>query len=183
MKEFPVSKTHRLIEPGPVLLVTTFYKGRANIMTIGFHMMVQHSPPLIGCVIGPWDYSYAALRATGECVLAIPGVDLATKVVDIGNCSGDEVEKFETFRLTQARARKVRAPLVSECLANIECKVTDTRLVNKYSLFVLEAVRTCVNRERKEQRTFHHKGDGTFSIDGRTINLQARMVKWKAFQD
>lgn len=183
MQEYPVSKAYRLIEPGPVLLVTTFHKGRANIMTIGFHMMVQHDPPLIGCIIGPWDYSYKALRATGECVLAVPGVDLAPKVVDIGNCSGDEVDKFKAFRLTQVPGKKVKAPLVNECLANIECRVKDTSLAGKYSLFVLEAVRACINPERQEQRTFHHRGDGTFTVDGRTINLQERMVKWKAFQD
>ncbi len=183
MREFPVSKVYRLIEPGPVLLVTTFHKGRANIMTIGFHMMVQHDPPFIGCIIGPWDYSYNALRATRECVLAVPGVDLAQKVVDIGNCSGDEVDKFEAFRLTQIPGKQVKAPLVKECLANIECRVKDVSLANKYSLFILEAVGASINPDRKEQRTFHHRGDGTFTVDGRTIDLKERMVKWKAFQD
>jgi len=144
---------------------------------------VQHDPPLIGCIIGPWDHSYKALRATGECVLAVPGMDLARKVIDIGNCSGDELDKFDRFRLTQAPAKEVGAPLVAQCLANIECKVKDTSLVNEYSLFVLEAVRAYTNPERKEQRTFHHRGDGTFTVDGRVINLQDRMDKWKAFQD
>jgi flavin reductase (DIM6/NTAB) family NADH-FMN oxidoreductase RutF len=183
MDEFPTSKVYRLIEPGPVLLVSTFDGERPNLMTMGFHMMVQHSPVLIGCIIGPWDYSYRALRARGECVLAIPGVDLATKVVDIGNCSGQEAEKFKKFRLTAEPASQVTAPLVTECLANIECKVKDDSLVEKYSLFILEAVAAWINPSRKERRTFHHKGDGTFVVDGRSINLQERMVKWKEFQD
>ncbi len=188
MQNFPIAKTHRLIEPGPVLLVTTFHKDRANIMTIGFHMMIQHGPPpLIGCIIGPWDHSYEALRKTGECVLAVPGVDLAEKAVDIGNCSGSDMDsdtdKFEKFHLTQLPAKRVKAPLVKECLANIECRVADTHLVNAYSLFILEAVHAHINPERKEQRTFHHRGDGTFTVDGRILNLQERMVKWKMFQD
>lgn len=183
MKNLALSKTHRLIEPGPVLWVTTFHKGRANIMTIGFHMMVQHDPPLIGCIIGPWDHSYEALRKTRECVLAVPGVDLAKKVVDIGNCSGADIDKFEAFGLTPVPAKKVAAPLIDECLANVECKVVDTSMVNKYGLFILEAVRTTLDPARKEQRTFHHKGDGTFTVDGRTLNLQERMTKWKQFQD
>jgi flavin reductase (DIM6/NTAB) family NADH-FMN oxidoreductase RutF len=166
------------------LLVTTFHKGRTNVMTIGFHMMIQHeSPPLIGCIIGPWDYSYKALRETGECVLAVPGVDLAEKVVDIGNCSGGDVDKFKRFRLTQVAGKRVKAPLVKECLANIECRVADTRLVNAYCLFVLEAVEAHVQPGRRERRIFHHRGDGTFSVDGRIFNLQERMVKWKMFQD
>jgi len=183
MKELPAHKAYRLLEAGPIVLVTTAHKGRANIMTMGFHMMVQHAPPLIGCVIGPWDHSYKALRATGECVLAVPTVDLAAKVVDIGNCSGREVDKFAAFRLTPVPAGAVAAPLISECLANIECRVVDTALVRKYNLFILEAVKIWTDPKRKERRTLHHNGDGTFTVDGRTINLQKRMVLWKQFQD
>jgi flavin reductase (DIM6/NTAB) family NADH-FMN oxidoreductase RutF len=183
MNEFPVSKVCRLIEPGPVLLVTTSQHDRPNIMTIGFHMMIQHEPPLIGCIIGPWDHSFTALQETRECVLAVPGIDLAQKVVDIGNCSGTEVDKFKKFRLSSMLAKSVAAPLVGECLANIECKVKDTTLVNKYDLFIFEAVHAWTNPGRKEKRTFHHRGDGTFTVDGRVINLQDRMTKWKQFQD
>jgi flavin reductase (DIM6/NTAB) family NADH-FMN oxidoreductase RutF len=183
MQEMPAFKAYRLLEAGPIVMVTTAFEGRPNVMTMGFHMVVQHAPPLIGCVIGPWDHSYKALRVTGECVIAIPTVDLARKVVDIGNCSGSEVDKFKKFRLTAAPARDVKAPLIKECLANIECKVADTSLVSKYSLFILEAVRIWIDPSREERRTMHHKGDGTFTVDGRIINLQERMVLWKQFQD
>jgi len=181
MKEFPVSKTYRLIEPGPVVLVTTLNEGRPNIMTMGFHMMVQH-PSLIGAVIGPWDYSYEALSMTGECVIAIPTVDLAAKMVDIGNCSGREVNKFKEFGLTAVPGKKVKAPLIRECLANIECKVVDTSLVDRYSLFILEAVKAWTDPNRKERRTLHHNGDGTLTVDGRVLNFQEKMVLWKQFQ-
>ena len=72
MKEMPAWKTYRLLEAGPIVLVTTAGKGRPIVMTMGSHMVVQHDPPLIGCIIGPWDYSYRSLRDTGECVIAIP---------------------------------------------------------------------------------------------------------------
>ncbi|HEY0298502.1 MAG TPA: flavin reductase family protein [Arachidicoccus sp.] len=183
MKNFPLRNVVRLIEPGAVVIVSTFHNGKANLMTMGFHMMMQHNPPLIGAIIGPWDFSYTALRETGECILAIPGVDLIKKVVDIGNCSGSEIDKFGQFKFTKGKARQVSAPIVNECLANVECKVIDTKLVNDYSFFVLEAVHAWINPERKEQRIFHHKGDGTFSVSGRTINLQDRMILWKQFQD
>lgn len=171
------------MEPSPAVLLTTFHGGTQNIMTMGFHMMIQHDPPLIGAVIGPWDHSYKALKATRECVIAIPGMDLAKKVVDIGNCSGKDTDKFKKFRLDAARAQKVAAPLVEQCLANIECKVVDTRMVNRYNLFVLEAVKAWINAGRKEQRTLHHQGNGTFKVDGKTIDLRDRMVKWREFVD
>jgi flavin reductase (DIM6/NTAB) family NADH-FMN oxidoreductase RutF len=183
MKQLPASKAYRLLEAGPIVLVTTAQDGRANVMTMGFHMVVQHDPPLIGCVIGPWDHSQAALRATGECVIAIPTVDLARTVVDIGNCSGSEVDKFAKFRLTPKPAKDVAAPLIAECLANIECRVADTTLADRYNLFILQAVRIWTDPDRKERRTLHHNGDGTFTVDGRTIDLKQRMVLWKQFQD
>ena len=179
MRNYPINKVNRIIEPGPIVLVTTFHNGKPNIMTMGFHMMVQHEPPLIGAVIGPWDYSYKALKATRECVIAIPGSDIAEKVVDIGNCSGRETDKFKKFRLTPKPAKHINAPLIDQCIANIECKVGDTRLVNRYNLFILKVVKVWINSDRKEQRTLHHQGDGSFKIDGRFIDLRARMIKWR----
>ena len=181
MKELPLSKAFHLIEPGPVVLVTTANKGLANIMTLSWHMMVEFEPPLVACVIGPWDYSFAALRATKQCVIAVPTVDLASKVVEIGNCSGRDVDKFAAFGLTPLPAEKVAAPLVAECLANLECRVADSRMVNKYSIFILEVVKAWTDPKRKKRRTIHANGDGTFVVDGRTINLKSKMVKWQAF--
>ncbi|MGQ3215914.1 MAG: flavin reductase family protein [Shinella sp.] len=179
MKEVPASGAFRQLEPGPIVLVTTSYRGKPNIMTMGFHMMIQHAPPLIGCVIGPWDHSYSALRATGECVIAIPTIDLAETVVDIGNCSGDTVDKFERFGLTQQPAGSVAAPLIKECLANIECRVVD--VVEHHSLFILEAERLWIDNDHREWRTLHHRGDGVFAADGNVLDLCDRMVKWRHF--
>lgn len=107
MKEIATSQAYRLLEPGPIVLVTTSYDGKPNVMTMGFHMMIQHAPPLIGCIIGPWDHSYQTPLETGECVIAVPTVDLAEAVVDIGNCSGDSVDKFHKFGLTTCPAKRV----------------------------------------------------------------------------
>jgi flavin reductase (DIM6/NTAB) family NADH-FMN oxidoreductase RutF len=146
-------------------------------MTMSWHMMMAFNPPRIGCIIGPWDYSFVALQATKECVIAVPTVDLASKVVEIGNCSGQDVDKFETFGLTAVAAEKVKAPLVAECLANIECKLVD--IIDKYGIVILEGVKTWIDPKRKERRTIHANGDGTFVVDGRTIDLKEKMVKWK----
>lgn len=181
MKELPASQAYRLLEPGPIVLVTTSQNGKPNIMTMGFHMMIQHAPSLIGCIIGPWDHSYSALRASGECVIAIPTVDLAEVVVDIGNCSGDAIDKFDRFGLTPQPASDVAAPLIEECIANIECRVADTSL-DEYNLFILEAERIWIDAGRKEQRTMHHRGDGSFTADGDVLDLRERMVKWHHLQ-
>ena len=173
---------HKLIEPGPVVLLTTAYKGRNNIMTLSCTMMLEQNPPfriLIGA--GPWDYSYKTLLKTKECVLSIPTSDLAKTVVKIGNCSGAEVDKFSAFNLTPLPAKHISAPLIKESLANIECKVIDISMLNTYGLIVLEPQLVWYDCARKNKRTIHHNGDGTFTEDGKKINLKKFMTRWTEY--
>ncbi|MBY6261696.1 flavin reductase family protein [Azospirillum sp. 412522] len=183
MQSIQRDKANRFLEPGPIVLVTTADGGKPNIMTMGFHMMVQHDPPLVACIIGPWDHSYDALRRSGECVVAVPTVDLAEAIVGIGNCSGATVDKFQAFGLTPLPAREVAPPLIGECLANLECRVADTRLVETHNLFILEVVAISADFQRRERRTLHHRGDGSFVVGGETIDLRDNMVKWRHLQD
>ena len=175
MKDLPLGKIYQLIEPGPVVMLTTAQRGRADIMTMSWHMMVDFEPPLIACVVSEADYSFTALRATGECVIAIPAVGLAAKVVKVGNTSGRDIDKFAAFGLTKLPAEKVKAPLVAECFANIECRVTDTRLVTRYNLFLLEGVKAWIDPKQISPKTIHHRGYGTFVVDGETIKLKSKM--------
>lgn len=174
MKEFPLSKVYQLLEPGPVVLLTTARGGHANVMTMSWHMMVEFTPPLVACVVSNADYSFAALRATKECVIGIPAVGLASKVVAVGNCSGRDVDKFETIGLTRVAAQHVAAPLIAECFANLECKVVDTRLVNKYNLFILEVLQAWTDPAQQDVKTIHHRGYGAFVVDGETIKLKSK---------
>ncbi len=175
MKELPLSKVYQLLEPGPVVLLTTVRNGRANVMTMSWHMMVEFEPPQVACVVSNANYSFAALRATGECVIAIPARKLAAKVVKVGNSSGRDIDKFAASGLTQVPGACVKPPLVAECFANLECKVTDRRLVNKYNLFILEVLKAWIDPAQKNPKTIHHRGYGTFVVDGRTIKLKSRM--------
>jgi flavin reductase (DIM6/NTAB) family NADH-FMN oxidoreductase RutF len=175
MRNLPLSKVYQLLEPGPVVLLTTASKGRSNVMAMSWHMMVEFTPPLVACIVSNADYSFAALRSTKECVIAIPSRELARKVVGVGNCSGRDVDKFKKFGLTVALAKSVAAPLIAECFANLECKVVNTRLVGEYNLFVLEVAKAWIDTARKNPKTIHHHGYGKFIVDGSTITLPSRM--------
>ena len=175
-KIFPLSKVYRLLEPGPVLLVTTSHKDKTNIMTMSWQTMMEFEPPLVGCVISGRNFSFEALTKTRECVLNIPSMELAKQVVGIGNCSGSTVDKFKKFKLTALPAAQVCAPLIAECFANLECKVVDTRMVNKYHFFVLEVVQAWSDPAQKNPRTLHHQGKGQFMLAGETIKLPSRMA-------
>ncbi len=170
-QEFPLAQVYGLLEPGPVVLVTTSWKGRANIMPMSWHTMMEFVPPLVGCIVSNLNYSFDTLRTTGECVLNIPTTDLAKKVVVCGNATGRTMDKFKAFRLTPAAASVVQAPLIAECYANLECKVVDRTLVTKYNFFVLEVVKAWIDPRRKRPRTIHHAGEGLFLVPGRTVKL------------
>src|ERR1022692_2654130 len=130
MKELPLSKVYQVMEPGPVVLLTTARRGRPNVMTMSWHMMIEFEPPQVACVVSSANYSFAALRDTRECVIAVPARKLATKIVNVGNSSGRDIDKFAAFGLTPVSAARVAPPLLVDCFANLECKVTDTRVVN-----------------------------------------------------
>jgi flavin reductase (DIM6/NTAB) family NADH-FMN oxidoreductase RutF len=172
MKIFPINKAFTLIESGPVVFVTTTDGKKNNVMTISWTMVMDFTP-VFAITTGSWNYSFAALRKTKECVIAIPTVDMLDKVIGVGTCSGADTDKFEKFMLTPVKAKHLEAPLIKECLANIECKVID--IVKKHNIIVLEGVAAYFDNFRKEKRTVHAVGDGTFIVDGRKINRKKMM--------
>jgi len=174
-RSFPLSKVYSLLEPGPVVMVTTADKERANIMTMSWHTMIDFEPPIVGCVISDRNYTFGVLKATKECVINIPTVELAEHAVGCGNTTGRKVDKFKTFHLTAVTASHVKAPLIKECYANLECRVIDTRMVAKYSLFILEVLKAWTDPSRKNPRTIHHLGKGVFMVAGERIKLPSTM--------
>ena len=173
MRQLKLGKAFTLMESGPVVLVTTHDGHKDNIMTISWTMVMDFTP-VFAIVTGEWNHSFAALRKNRECVIAIPTVDLLDKVVGIGTCSGAETDKFARFKLTPVPGKVVKSPLIKECLANIEYKVTD--IVRKHNIVVLEAVAACIDPARNEKRTLHAVGDGTFIVDGRRIDRRQMMA-------
>ena len=172
LKDLPLSDVYCLIEPGPVVMLSTSRNGRPNLMTMSWHMMVEFEPPMIACVVSSGNDSFEALRIAKECVIAIPDVKLAEKVVAVGNCHGRDLDKFAAVGLSTIPGERVLAPLISECFANLECKVVDTRLVNKFNLFVVEVLKAWIDPAQKSPRTIHHRGYGTFIVDGETNRIE-----------
>jgi len=172
MRRMQLSRAFTLMEPGPVVLVTTSDGQKNNVMTISWTMVVDFTP-LFAITTGPWNHSYAALRRSRECVIAVPTVDLIDQVVRVGTCSGADTDKFGECGLTPVKGKHVSAPLIRECLANIECKVID--IVKKHNIVVLEGVAAYFDGSRKEKRTLHAVGDGSFVVDGRKLNRRNMM--------
>jgi len=174
-RSYPLSKVYGLLEPGPVVLLTTRHKDKPNAMTLSWHTMMEFEPPLVGCVVSDRDHSFHALKYSRQCVLNIPSVELNEAVVGCGNTSGRDTDKFASFGLTPVQAKVVDVPMIQQCFANLECKVVDTRFVNRYSFFVLEVVKAWMDPASQCPRTLHHRGRGSFMVAGETIALASRM--------
>jgi len=173
-EDFPVSEVRRFLEPGPIVLVSSAWRGEINIMTMGWHMMVGFSPAMFGCYIWDANHSFEMVRRSRECVINVPTTDLINEAIGIGNCSGAEVDKFKEFGLTPLPADEVDAPLIKECYANFECRLADGRMISKHGLFIWEVVKAHVATSPKYPETFHYRGDGVFMISGRSINLSRK---------
>jgi flavin reductase (DIM6/NTAB) family NADH-FMN oxidoreductase RutF len=172
-REFPVSQVRRYLEPGPIVLVSSQYAGKTNVMTLGWHTVLEFSPSLVGLMISSGNHSFHMIRESRECVINLPTTALTDIVVRIGNTSGRAIEKFSKFGLTAQKASEVQAPLIAECHACFECRLHEDALVERYNFFIFEVVKAHVAVTPKHPGTLHHTGDGVFMVSGRIIRQRS----------
>ena len=168
--DYPLSEIRRFLEPGPIVLVGSAWKGRRNVMAMGWHMMQGFSPALFACYIWDGNHSYEMLRRSRECTINFPTVNMMDQVVGIGNCSGRSEDKFGKFGLSTSAAEHVGAPLIDDCHANFECRLVDERQIPEYGLFIWEVVKAHVRIEPELPTTMHYLGRGEFMISGTTVS-------------
>lgn len=164
----------RYLEPGPIVLVSSALGAQRNLMTLGWHTVMEFTPSLVGCIIAGSNHSFRLIRESGECVINLPTTALTDVVVGIGNTSGAQVDKFARFGLTAQPAQRVRAPLVAECHANFECRLADDSLVERYNFFIFQVVKAHVARSPRHPETLHYTGDGVFMVSGRVISRRSK---------
>lgn len=161
---FPVHKARKYLEPGPVVLVSSAWQSESDIMTLGWHTILEFSPSLVGCMISGMNHSHELIKQSGECVINVPGADLIEKVVAIGNSHGGQVDKFKQYQLTPEPGKVTGAPLIGECFASFECRLYDDALVDNYNFFIFEIVSAQVIDSAMLPPTLHYTGEGKFQV-------------------
>ena len=162
-------------ESGSVLLVTTNDGDMDNVMTISWQMVMDFSPH-IAITTGGWNESFETILKTKECCICVPAFDMVETVVGVGTVHGSDYDKFSAFGLDRAKAKKVKAPVISNCLAAIECKLED--YIERHGILVFKGVQLWENLDKEERRVIHANGDGTFFADGEFVNLRDKMRQW-----
>ncbi len=177
--DFPVESIRQLLEPGPVVLVSSHFKGERDIMTMGWHTVMEFSPSLVGCIIASANHSFALISKTKECIINIPDSSMLDTVIAIGNSSGKEGDKFARFGLTEQKAASVQAPLIGECFASLECKIHDRTMIQKYNFFIFEVVKAHVAKSSKHTQTLHYMGQGRFMKSGDVVSRARQFTRLK----
>ena len=131
----------RLLNPGPVAIVTTSWRGMANAAPIAWTAPLSIAPPLVGCVIHPHRHTADMIRFSEEFAINIPGPDLLKQTAFLGSQTGLNVNKLESAGLELFNAQRIEAPLIEGCLAWIECGLQDVIAIGDHTLFVGKVVR------------------------------------------
>jgi flavin reductase (DIM6/NTAB) family NADH-FMN oxidoreductase RutF len=133
-----------------VLVTSVDDAGKANIIAVGWVMRCNSSPPVFAICLGSKSHSCANISASCEFVISIPGAGLAEQTMSCGTTSGRDVDKFAETGLTPGKSRTVKAPLIQECLANMECAVVATQEMGDHRVFFGE-VKACWQSEHGER--------------------------------
>lgn len=171
--DLPPHHARAYLEPGPIVLISSRHGAETNIMTLGWHVMLEFSPSLVGLMIAGDNHSFSLIRRSGECVINLPTLDMIDTVVRIGNSSGQSVDKFAANGLTADPAERVKAPLIRECCVNFECRLADDVLVDRYNFFIFEIVKAHRAARSRNPTTIHYTGDGEFMVAGKIVSRRA----------
>jgi flavin reductase (DIM6/NTAB) family NADH-FMN oxidoreductase RutF len=137
----PVSNFHYLLHPYNTSLVTCCNaEGRANVITIAWLVPVSVRPPRLGLSIRPTRHSYGLIRETLEFVVNVAAYEIAQQVLTCGRRSGRDVDKFAATGLTPRPARRVRPPIIAECIAHLECRVVQDIEIGDHRFVVGEVL-------------------------------------------
>jgi len=124
-----------LITFSPVVLVTSSYAESSNIITIGWSSPIGFSPPLIAIVVGHGHYSHHLIENSREFAINIPDISLLEEVRMCGASTGRETDKFLDARFNELRPISIKAPLIKECFAHIECQVYRSFSMEDHTIF------------------------------------------------
>ncbi|MFM9836262.1 MAG: flavin reductase family protein [Methylophilaceae bacterium] len=189
IKPVELSKAYRLLNHGPTILVSSSFNGKQNIMAAAWNMPLDFDPPKICVVIDKNTYTRELIEASGSFAINVPCVAQANLVTKLGASSGRELQgtdKFAENQLETFAAHHIAAPLLTGCVAWLECKIIpEPHNQNTYDLFIAEVVAAYADervfsdgrwhfeghdqKTLDELRTIHHVAGGAYFTAGKII--------------
>lgn len=172
-------KAYRLLHPRQVVLVSCTSKGgKSNIITLAWSMPASFDPPMVVISVAPRRYSHRIIEDTEEFVINVPTMEIVRESLFCGRISGARSDKFKEAPLTPLPARKVRPPIIKECVAHLECRMIQKVPTGDHTLFVGEVLVAYVNEGlfikhfdvKKVKPIYHLGGDEFVTISPRVVS-------------
>lgn len=175
--EIPLERANRIINSGQVILVSSAFEKRANIITLAWSMPLSHKPPLMAISITKKRFSYDLIKKSGEFAVNIPGIDLFDEMYYCGTHSGRDVDKFKETDLTAVRANKLtHTPLIKECIGHLECRLNYEKEAGDHVLIIGDIVHASAEKELfdikwkvDKAKLIYHLGDKFFTTPEKEI--------------
>jgi len=181
-REIPLSRAHRIVNHGPVVLVTTQGKsGRPNVLAVAWITPVSQSPPLVAISVADGHYSHRLISEGGEFVVNVPSYTMASQVMVCGKISGRDVDKFEKAQLTPVPAKEVSPPLIEECIGHLECRLDQEVKVGDHTLFIGRVLKAWAEKDLFEEtwrvdvkcgEALHHLGGNVFAVSREMVVVE-----------
>jgi flavin reductase (DIM6/NTAB) family NADH-FMN oxidoreductase RutF len=178
----PWTYAYRLLNPGSVVLISTGDGSKDNLFAVTWNMPVRKDPGMVAIVSGKRHFSYPFIAKTGEFGINVPDASIVDAVYGCGTTSGHDVEdKFSRFGLTRQKAEKIKAPLVKEAVANLECRVVQLVDLGASSLIIAQILTACADTLyfldgqwliENGLQLIHHLGGNRFAVSSQVITAK-----------
>jgi len=119
-----IKETLDVTEKTGLLLVSVDAKGKPNTMTIGWVTIgIMWGKPIFIVMVRPSRYTYGLIEQAEDFTVNVPPAELDEVVAFCGSVSGRDHDKFAEKGLTAVPGRKVKSPVIEQCVIHYECKV------------------------------------------------------------
>jgi len=187
IKPVELSRCTQLLDHGPVTIITSAHGGQSNVMAASWSMPLDFNPPKVVVIMDKNTLTRELVNASGEFGLQIPNRAFAKQTLAVGSHSGYKLDKFAAFKLSTFPSKEINVPMLSDCIAWMECKVIHDPS-QRYDIIIGEVVAAYAksdvysnNRwhfgENPDARTCHYVAGGQFFATGEA--LQASVIKVK----
>jgi len=178
-----LARATRLLNHGPVTLITSAHGGRSNVMAASWAMPLDFDPPKIVVVIDSKTLTRQLVEAGGVFGLQLPTCDFARQTLAVGSSTGAEIDKLAALQLDTFAAQKIQVPMLEGCVAWFECKVIPD-VSQQHDLIIAEVVAAYADNrvysnnrwhfgDDPGMRTCHYVAGGTFFATGDPFEVEA----------
>lgn len=181
----PLNKAYRLLNHGPTVLVSSRAGDRANVMAAAWAMPLDFDTPKVAVVIDKATLTRQLVEASGHLVVSVPCVAQVALVRAVGNESGlQHTDKLTRCGVTHVPAPRTGAPLVSGCIAHLECRVLPAteHVAGPHDLILAEVIEASADARvfsdgrwhfesaSNDLRSLHHVAGGSFYAIGQPVD-------------